>query len=254
MASGFLGLGGPWRADFNLSLQLAMGIALLAGMGLARAGRFRAHQYCQMTVVLLNLALIFGVMAPSFGAQVRPHLDETLRSLYFAVPLIHAALGTVAEALGLYIVLSAGTSLLPESLRFANYTPWMRTTLALWWLVIALGIGIYVVWYRGTATRAAETPASPAHVLVTLRNFAFEPQAITIPAGTTVDWTDALGRHTVEFDDGSFKSSEMVAGGATSRRFDAPGTYTYHCGFHGGRGGSGMSGNVTVLAATEKGR
>jgi len=236
-------------ADWNLIVQLAMGVALLAGMALARAGRIRAHQACQTSVVLLNLVLIVGVMAPSFDRQVAPHLGEAFRSAYFAVPLVHAALGTVTEVLALYIVLVAGTSLVPQSLRFTNYKPWMRTTLALWWIVIALGIGIYGVWYRGTpAQTAAPAAPAPAHVTVTLRNFAFELQAITIPAGTTVDWTDTLGRHTVEFDDGSFKSEEMVAGGIASRRFDVPGTYAYHCSFHGNRGGSGMSGTVTVTA------
>ena len=249
MATGFLGFGGTWRADLNLSLQLAMGVALLVGMALARAGRFRAHQYCQTTVVLLNLALIAGLMAPSFDAQVKPHLNEAFSSAYFAVPLIHALLGTITEMLAIYIVLVAGTSLIPASWRFTSYKPWMRTTLVLWWIVIALGIGIYGVWYRGGDARAAApSPASPAHVTVTLRNFAFDPTSVTIPAGTTIDWTDTLGRHTVEFDDGSFKSAEMIAGGGTSRRFDVPGRYIYHCGFHGSRGGGGMSGTVIVTA------
>jgi plastocyanin len=247
MPAGFLGLGGTWRADFNLSLQLAMGVALLVGMMLVRAGRIRAHQYCQTSVVVLNLALIAGIMAPSFGAQVKPHLAEATRSAYFAVPLAHAALGTLTELLGLYVILVAGTSLLPKSVRFSNYKPWMRTTLALWWIVIALGIGIYTIWYRGAAVTATPAAAiAPSHVTITLRNFDFSPQTITVPAGTVIDWTDTGGRHTVEFDDRSFKSDEMIAGGTTSRRFDTPGTYTYHCGFHGGRGGSGMSGTVTV--------
>lgn len=66
-----------------------------------------------------------------------------------------------------------------------------------------------------------------------------EPQTITISGGTTVDWTDTLGRHTVEFDDGSYKSPEMVAGGTASRTFDTSGTYPYHCSLHGARGDRG---------------
>jgi plastocyanin len=126
----------------------------------------------------------------------------------------------------------------------------MRTTLALWWVVILLGIGIYVVWYRGESAplTAAPPPAAPTHVSVAVSNFAFEPQSLTIPVGTTVDWNDTGGRHTVELDDGSFKSEEMTAGGSVSRTFQTPGTYPYHCGLHGDRGGSGMAGTVIVVA------
>ncbi len=106
-------------ADLNLIVQIAMGVALVAGMALARAGRIRAHQICQTSVVLLNLALIGGIMAPSLDRQA-PHAGDAFRSAYFAVPLVHAALGTVTEVLALYIVLVAGTSLVPQSLRFTN--------------------------------------------------------------------------------------------------------------------------------------
>src|SRR6185295_16569761 len=111
---GFLGFGGTWRADVNLSLQIAMGLALLAGMGLARARRYRAHQWCQTAVVLLNCFLIVGLMAPAFEAQVAPHAREALSRADVAVPLAHAVLGTVAECLAIYVVLVAGTRVVPS--------------------------------------------------------------------------------------------------------------------------------------------
>jgi len=55
-------------------------------------------------------------------------------------------LGTIAQLLGLYIVIRAGTNLLPEKLRFQNYKAWMRTTLVLWWSVIIIGIATYWAW------------------------------------------------------------------------------------------------------------
>jgi plastocyanin len=248
MTSGFLGLGGTWRADLNLTLQLAMGVGLVCGMALARARRFHAHKYCQASVVGLNLALIVGLMAPAFETQVVPHLGEATTSAYFAVPVIHATLGTIAELLAIYVVLVAATPIVPAALRFDNYKLWMRATLVLWWSVIVLGIGIYAVWYRSDGVMvAAQPPSEPARVSVAVSNFAFEPQTITVTAGTTVDWNDIGGRHTVEFDDGSFKSEEMVAGGQTSRTFSTPGTYPYHCGLH-GDAGSGMAGTVIVVA------
>ena len=70
--AGFLGTGATVSADLNLLVQVAMGFALLLGMLLARRKRFRAHKYCQSSVMLLNLALIFSIMAPSFHKQVEP--------------------------------------------------------------------------------------------------------------------------------------------------------------------------------------
>jgi len=53
--------------------------------------------------------------------------------------------GTVVLLLGTYVVLVAGTNLVPERLRFRNYTAWMRTLLVLWWITIGLGTMMY--WF-----------------------------------------------------------------------------------------------------------
>jgi uncharacterized membrane protein YozB (DUF420 family) len=55
--------------------------------------------------------------------------------------------GPLPSLLGLYILAGAGTNILPQRLRFTSYKPWMRTALALWWLVLLLGIGTYLRWY-----------------------------------------------------------------------------------------------------------
>ena len=41
-------------ANLVLTLEVAVGIALLAGAGLARKGRFRQHAWCQSAIVLLT--------------------------------------------------------------------------------------------------------------------------------------------------------------------------------------------------------
>lgn len=143
---GFLGTGAPLSADLNLTFQLLMGTALLIGMFLARRKRFRAHGICQSTVMLLNLVVIFWLMLPSFRDSVIPGLPEQLNRSYYAVAMLHAGAGAIAELLGLYIILRAGTNLLPRSLSFENYKLWMRTELALWWLVVLLGVATYYVW------------------------------------------------------------------------------------------------------------
>ena|SRR5437016_3456245 len=101
-----------------LTIELLMGGTLLAGMLLARAKRFRAHAFCQTTVVILNLAPIIYFMLPAFRTVILPGLPSRLHDRFYAVTSVHAAMGAVAELLGIYIILVAGTSLLPAGLRF----------------------------------------------------------------------------------------------------------------------------------------
>ena len=129
--NGFLGTGATFQADLNLVVQLAMGLMLFVGMGLARKKNFRAHKYCQSSVMVLNLVMIFLIMAPSFQKQVQPQLPGGLKETYYAVAYVHALLGAIVELLGLYIVLVAAKKLIPRKLRFKRYKPWMRTELAL---------------------------------------------------------------------------------------------------------------------------
>jgi len=140
-------MGATFEADVNLVVQLVMGTALVAGIILARQQRYRAHGICQTTVLLLNLLMIGLVMWPSFRQQVSPKFPKVLHKLYYAAPLIHAALGMAAELLGLYIVLVAGTNVLPAWCHFRNWKLWMRTEFLLWLVVVISGMGTYYAWY-----------------------------------------------------------------------------------------------------------
>ena len=144
---GFLGTSATFGADLNLIVQLIMGGTLLAGTLLAKQKRYRAHGICQTTVLLLNLLMIGLVMGPSFQQQVKPALSRVLRKWYYEVATIHAVLGMAAELLGLYIVIVAGTNVLPEWLRFKHWKWWMRTELVLWAIVLISGVGTYCAWY-----------------------------------------------------------------------------------------------------------
>ena len=144
---GFLGTGATFAADLNLMAQLMMGAALIAGAVLARQKRYAAHGICQTTVLLLNLLAIGLVMWPSFRDQVKPELPRAFRHGYYAVATIHGILGITAEILGLYIVMVAGTNIVPEWLRFKAWKRWMRAELALWLIVLASGVGTYYAWY-----------------------------------------------------------------------------------------------------------
>jgi hypothetical protein len=106
-------------------LEIGMGVALLIGAVLARMRRFRLHAWCQSAIVLLNLVVILLIMLAT----------------------AHGALGSVTEIAGMYILLAAGTNLLPQNFRVTEYKPWMRGLLVLWWLVLLLGLATYARWY-----------------------------------------------------------------------------------------------------------
>jgi len=257
---GFLGTGATFRADLNLMVQLAMGVALLVGMRLARKKNFKAHKYCQSAVMILNLVMIVLIMAPSFHKQVQPEVFGGLKDGYYLVPFIHTVLGTIAELLGLYIVLAAGTKILPKKLPYKRYKPLMRTCLALWWIVILLGVGTYYYWYVKpepiapkveTKATTPEPANAPKKVTVNIKNFEFSPKEVMIEAGTTVEWIDEQGKHTVEADDGSFKSQTLTANGKFEHKFESPGTYPYYCEFHGDKHGTEMSGVVKVTEGSK---
>jgi len=124
-----------------------MGLGLLIGALLARLGRFREHAWCQSVIVLLNFAVIVITMIPSFRVHVSSKIPLRFYKAYYVLATAHAALGSVTEVAGLYILLAAGTGVLPEKFRITKYKAWMRTVLVLWWLVLLLGLATYGRWY-----------------------------------------------------------------------------------------------------------
>jgi uncharacterized membrane protein YozB (DUF420 family) len=144
---GFLVTGAPFTADFNLVMQLILGAALIAGVFFAKQKRFRAHGICQTTVLLVNLLMIGLVMVPSFQQQVRPAFPRVFHRFYFAMAMTHALVGIAAETLGLYIVVVAGTNLLPQWLCFTHWKRWMRAEAVFWSIVLVSGVGTYYAWY-----------------------------------------------------------------------------------------------------------
>jgi hypothetical protein len=147
LREGFLGTAAPGSADLVLLLEIAMGAGLLVGAWLARKKRFRQHAWCQSVIVLLNLAAVAVMMIPSFHIHVFPRIPAKLGKAYYALATTHGAFGTATEFAGLYILLSAGTTVLPQKLRITNYKIWMRSVLVLWWIVLVLGIATYTRWY-----------------------------------------------------------------------------------------------------------
>jgi plastocyanin len=83
-------------------------------------------------------------------------------------------------------------------------------------------------------------------VTVKISSFKFDPKVLTVAPGTTVEWVNEGGRHTVEADNGSFKSDVLKQGDKFEHKFDKTGTFAYHCEFHGEKGGKDMAGSIIV--------
>lgn len=91
-----------------------------------------------------------------------------------------------------------------------------------------------------------KSPADPtsSYATVTITDFTYGPDTVTIAAGKGVRWVNhGPSTHSATADSGAFNSGAlgapgsdgyggMTAGGAYARAFSTPGTFAYHCAFH----------------------
>lgn len=99
----------------------------------------------------------------------------------------------------------------------------------------------------GTAPTAAPAPAGKTASLE-MRNFAFNPSTLQVTVGTKVTWTNADSvSHSTTSDTGIWDSGLLGNGASFSYTFTQAGTYPFYCKPHGGPGGKGMSGVITVV-------
>ena len=82
----------------------------------------------------------------------------------------------------------------------------------------------------------------------------FAPKQLTVPVGTTVVWkSEGHHEHTVTADNGAFRSDDLHMDAQFTHTFATPGTFAYHCKYHGAAGGVGMAGTIVVTAAGSSG-
>jgi len=76
------------------------------------------------------------------------------------------------------------------------------------------------------------TTASSSGNSVSIKNFSFTPNSLTVKVGTKVTWTnhDSV-THTVTANQGAF-NSPVLPGSSFSFTFTKAGTYAYHCMIH----------------------
>ncbi|HEY5166574.1 MAG TPA: cupredoxin family copper-binding protein [Pseudolabrys sp.] len=101
--------------------------------------------------------------------------------------------------------------------------------------------GLVAVALATTATRADE-------IQVKIDNFTFNPQQITVKAGTTVVWTNHDDiPHTVTSSTKVFKSNALDTDDKFLFTFTTPGSYLYFCALH-----PHMTGSIVVEASAGK--
>lgn len=75
---------------------------------------------------------------------------------------------------------------------------------------------------------------------VSIQNFAFNPQTLTVKAGTTVIWTNSDSvTHSIK--SSTFNSAGLGNGDTFKFIFNTPGTFDYSCGIH-----PAMTGTIIV--------
>jgi len=97
----------------------------------------------------------------------------------------------------------------------------------------------------GVAAALGDAPAHAAAAATTVKieNFTFEPQTLTIHAGTTITWVnDDDIPHLVAENEGRFRSAALDTGDSYSETLTAPGTIEYFCALH-----PHMTGTIVVV-------
>lgn len=88
--------------------------------------------------------------------------------------------------------------------------------------------------------------ASAGTSVVNIQFAAFAPGALDVLPGETVRWENVSERtHTVDADDGSFTSGDLLGAATFARTFDTVGSYAYHCTIH-----PSMTGQIDVRRVT----
>ena len=85
----------------------------------------------------------------------------------------------------------------------------------------------------GTPAPADDDGGAPSEVSVEIKDFAFNPETLSVAPGTTVTWTNNdTTAHTVTAADGSFDSGNLAPGDSFSFTFEDAGSFDYACMYH----------------------
>ncbi len=107
------------------------------------------------------------------------------------------------------------------------------------WTAVTLSL---MGWMTMSSVLASSPLPAASSRVVLIKGFAFSPQTLTVPPGTTVTWKNLDDEpHTVRGADAQIRSDALDQGETYSVRFEKPGTYKYGCSIH-----PQMSGTIVV--------
>lgn len=118
-----------------------------------------------------------------------------------------------------------------------------RTRISFPSMIVIVGVALLAAILIGLMLHQGVSAASHD---VTIANFAFSPNSMTVSQGDTVTWTnnDAVS-HTVTANDGTWTSPLLAPGTSYTHQFNATGDFSYHCSVH-----PSMTGVVHVGSTT----
>jgi len=130
-------------ATVSLIVQLVVISLVLIGFYLKRHFKYRLHGLIMTTALVSHLAVIFGVMIPSFVIGLVPIILSSPTSLIGWFSPLHAIAGSVTAILGVWIV---GSWRFRQSLNFClPKKRIMLITFAFWLISLTLGIIFYFI-------------------------------------------------------------------------------------------------------------
>jgi uncharacterized membrane protein YozB (DUF420 family) len=141
---GFLGTRATLRSDLTLVLILVTAVLINIGFILARRKQVEAHRWVQTTAVILSTLVVVISMVTSYIIYILPGIPAKLGEGDYAVTSLHAIVGTIGVLFGIFVTLR-GNNLVPKSLRFQNYKPFMRWAYGLYMLNTIGGVILYII-------------------------------------------------------------------------------------------------------------
>lgn len=133
----------------NASLNALSTVLLLAGFGLIRAGRRRAHQAAMIGALVVSAAFLVSYLIYHATAPILTFPGQgPIRAVYYTILLVHVVLATAIIPLVLLTVWRAARG------RFDRHRAIARWTLPLWLCVTVSGVVVYLMLYRLPAATA----------------------------------------------------------------------------------------------------
>ena len=87
-----------------------------------------------------------------------------------------------------------------------------------------------LLWMAAISAPAADAPDANR---IVVKDFMFNPNSLTIKAGSSVTWANKDDEpHSVVSDAGLFRSGAMDTNESFTFKFDKPGTYHFTCSIH----------------------